>query len=294
MNNLLTQFVVQDDSSDSQSFPALQANCYQPSSMKQEISLCLSDESMGKLDPDSIKALGIKLSTAEFGDSEVNVGLLPSDVRWVVLAAPKLFCTDKSTNEVFRLERGVSLRDTGRVTISRVLLAAVDADEKLLLDASGAVQIFTLNLKSSKSALIGSMREPDAGVARNNGHRTICSLNKAMREHYKQPRAWLVHLASVELKAIPEMFKSRVSGESSKGIRFVLGDGNAKVLSEEQQKKIFDLVSSEDFKELAADPFRLSAKKSEEIKAEVTIEYPKDDEKTGTWEGQEDVSALPF
>lgn len=268
VQGLNTQYAIAA-TDDVQRYPALQADNYQPSNAKQQINLCLSTESVSILPETVLVPLGLEPGTADFGESEVEIGILPTAVRWVLLAPPKMFATDKATKEIFRIQKGQKLKDLGRVTLSRLLLAAV-VEGIVLCDDAGLPQIFTLNLKSSKTALVGSGRDADCGMARNNGNSTVFGLNKALCDHYKLKNTWLTHLVSVSLKAVPEKFKSSTSGDASWGIRFLL-DGGAKPLSEDQQKVIFDLITTEDFKALAEDPFRLAAKQDDDRAVEADV-----------------------
>lgn len=268
---------------DAQRYPALQADNYQPANSKQEVNLCLSIDSVGMLGSNALSSMVMTPGVANFGGSEVEIGVLPGEIRWVVLAPPKIFAIHKDTRKVFYIQKGQRLKDLGRVNIARLLLAAV-VEEAVVLDDDGLPQIFTLNLKSSKSALVGSSREADCGVGRNNGHRTIASLNKGLCEHYKLRNTWLTHLVSVRLKAHPEKFKSTQSNDASWGVRFVF-DGGAKPLAEDQQKLVFDLISQESFKALAEDPFSLANREDQPHDA-VETEV--------SWSNEEDPSAIPF
>jgi hypothetical protein len=162
-----------------------------------------------------------------------------------------MYAMDKETKEVHPLQKGQKLKTLNRVTAARLLLAMVIGDE-VVLDNDGNPQIFTLKLTSTKTSLIGGDRDAV-------GASTIHSLNKSLAEYFKVKRQWLTHLVSVNIKVSPQKFTSSENGKSSVGVMFSL-DGGAKALSPDNQKVLFDLVSSEDFKELAADPFHLNGK----------------------------------
>ena len=73
----------------------------------------------------------------------------------------------------------------------------------------------------------------------------------------------MLHLASVELIAKPKTFQSSEKNASSLGIMYYL-QGNAKALSEEQQREMFELISDEEIQKVFNDPFHLKQSKVSE------------------------------
>ena len=243
--------------------PALQVTTYQPRTMTEEVKLCLSEESFDLLAPDSPMA-GLGLCdpvAANYGGDDLMVFALPAGCRWVVLGVPRLFVLDKDSGEIGYPQRGSRLAGTRKITITRLTLAMVLPDGELLLDGDGLPQLFTLKLKSNKTALVtGDKREPD--------FKSLADLNKALQAHFKKRGVSLTHLVSVALVATPKKFTSSLSGETSMGVMFQL-QGGAKPLSEAQQLMMFELLKDPEILGLIQDPFRL--KKQEEANQPMSI-----------------------
>lgn len=247
-------------------FPWLQASCYKPLNTKVVIGVGLTSDALEVVSEQEQKKLSDALSwgVTSYDDegTEVKFGAAIDDVRWVILSRPKIFGMVKETEEIVPLTKG--LKGRGEVTVSQVLLACI-AKDSVIKDSEGKPQIFTLKLRSSKTALLGSDRDKDFGVARNGGHKTIGQLNAALTAHAKvKPGSWLGHTVSVQFAAVPEKFESN-DGQSSLGVRFIFKEGaGARPLSKDVIKDIHALVTSPDFKELAANPFAKQPKKEEE------------------------------
>lgn len=239
-------------------YPYLQVDNYRPSNAKTPVRVGIPDSAMNLIPHDSPLHKAVKYECFSYGDDgvDVDLGLIDDSVRWVILARPRIMGLVKATNDVVPLSKGMGER--GEVTISKVLLACI-VDGDLVLDESQNPQIFTLKLKSNKTALVGNEQDKDCGMSRNNGYRTIAQLNKAIVGNAQgKPGQWLAHTASVAIGAVSEKFTGR-DGKSSWGIRFVFPEGSgAKPLATPIAKQIFNFVTTEAFKELAKDPFGLN------------------------------------
>jgi hypothetical protein len=236
-------------------YPWVQADIYQPKNAKEQVRFGLTEDSFLMLATD----IPGDIIAASFDDSgDTMPFLVPSnDVRWVILARPRIMGMVKATGDIVPLEKG--MRDRGEVTISIVLLACVAAGD-FVRDSDGAIQIFTLKLKSSKTAWTGNTRYKDFGQGSNANQRTIEQFNQ-MLVSYAGGRSshWLGHTASVRLGAKPEKFTSTASGDSSWGIRFGFEDGSgAAMLPPALAKAAFEFVTTPEFKSLAANPFNKS------------------------------------
>jgi len=238
-------------------YPAIMADTYKPANTKTKVMLGLTEPHLDLLDDRADGLVGAAVSI-EYGEDVEQFSPISDGVRWVVLAQPRLFAENQETKEISTLTKGMS--DRGEKTVSKVLLGCL-VNDKLVLDSEGLVQIFTLKLKSTKTNLIGNRTDKDGGVAKNADYSTIASLNNAVRANCKgaAKNAWVAHLASIELLAVSELFtKSGGDGkkkaDSSMGIRFIFGEG-AKQVPREEAKKIVELISTEEFKEFAKNPF---------------------------------------
>lgn len=252
VDGLNTQYAVAVEGM-GQVYPAIQATEYRPRSLKEKVSLCLSDESMELLSDKSVQVLSPKIVECQYsdeGDAD-QMWLLPDGLRFVVLGLPRLFCMNKETREVEPLVKGMRLAGTKNVTATKLILCGVYEDKLIRTDESEP-QIFTLNLKSSKTALISGDRS-------NPEMKSIRALNDALLKHYKVKRSLLTHLVSVELRAVPRKFTSSSTNDTSMGIMFELV-GNARPLTEDLQAEMFELSQSEEVKDLLADPFGVKPK----------------------------------
>jgi hypothetical protein len=248
-------------------FPWIQASVRTPVNMKAAIGMGLVRDSFAKLDESSAATLNKSLSWIETSyDDEgtpTEFGAVSEDVRWVILCRPKILGMVKATREIVPLAKG--MKERGEVTIARLLLGCV-VNGELIRDAEKNPQIFTLKLRSTKTALIGSEFDKDCGIGRNDGYNTIAKLNAALVEHGKaKAGSWLAHGVSVQFAAIADKFPSKDGESESIGVRFVFKEGaGARPLPKAIVKDIHALITSPDFKELAANPFAKQAKKEDE------------------------------
>jgi hypothetical protein len=250
------------------SYPYIQATNYRPINGKQKIELGITADALAMAQSELL-ASAVEMQSFEYGDdaTEVELGVFDDSVRWVILARPQVKGLDKASNKIVPLAKG--MKERGEVTVSRLLLACV-IDGGLVCDADGEPQIFTLKLKSSKTGFVGSERDKDFGVARNNGQRTIAQLNAGLVAHVGgKPGQWLGHIVSVELGAIAEKF-GNAAGDASWGIRFVFPENStAKALPKITAKKLFDFVSTDEFKALSKNPFGRAKPESADAAPEI-------------------------
>lgn len=245
--------------------PALQATTYQPRTMSEKVSLCLSEESFDMLDPEQGQHLGCTPEVCNFGDDDVTMWALPKACRFVVLGLPRLFILDKESGLYSYPVRGEKLAGTKKVTATRLTLAMIRPDGELLLDADARPQLFTLKLTSTKTCLVtGDKYDPD--------FKSLQDLNKALQGHFKKRGVSLTHLVSVGLDVTPKKFTSRGSGETSVGIIFTIGSA-AKPLPESQQLMTYELLQDPDVLAMVQDPFHLK-NREEPTAAVVDDGYP--------------------
>jgi hypothetical protein len=249
--------------------PALQATTYQPRTMNEKVSLCLSEESFDMLDTEQGSGLGCTPVVCNFGDDDVTMWAIPDSCRFVVMGVPRLFILDKETGLFSYPVRGEKLAGTRKVTATRLLLAVLSPDGELLLDADARPQLFTLKLTSSKTALVsGDKYDPD--------FKSLQDLNKALQAHFKKRGVGLTHLVSVGLSVAPKKFTSKGSGETSLGVMFTLGSG-AKPLPESQQLMTYELLKDAEVLALVQDPFHLK-NRDEPATSSVEADYPNYDD----------------
>lgn len=258
-------------SSDRESLPVIMAENYEPK-LKDTVNLCLLASKTHSMDEKELKSLNLTPSVVQYGnndDCHILTGL--NSHRFVILAKPDLYVMDKDTKKVVgRLQKGMKLGKI--ITVAKVYLAVLKADGSLVRDQSGFPQIFTLKLTSTKTKLIFDNQDPNAS--------TIDSLNKALQNKFKLTDN-LVHLVSISIIAKPTKFSSSDDAKkSSVGIMFAF-DGQARILSEENQKAISDLIQGDRFIEMNADPFGISKNSSTNSSKEsgnFLDEYSNDDE----------------
>jgi hypothetical protein len=213
--------------------------------------LAMSVEGADLLCPEAAEKLALEPEEFQFENETSILFVLPPAARAVILCQPRVYKQSKADGKITPLAKGDKLKELNSVTVAKLFLA-LESEGELLLEADGKPQIFTLKLKSSKTALIQS-RDPEK--------KTIAKLNQAIVEHYKAPRnSWATHLVSVKLDVVPEVFTGE--GNSTVGVMFTIAD--PKPLTPESQALTHELVSSLAFKQLADDPFGLRAEKAEE------------------------------
>ena len=229
-----------------QRYPALQATNYQPRTLSEKIEFCLSETSFDLLVQEN-QLLETEIIECAYKREPVLMHKIVSPVRWVFLNLPSIFVYDKKSKEISYPQRGMKLAGTSKVTIAKCFLACVCGDN-LIIDIDGLPQIFSLKLTSNKTQLIGYLNNQSET-------KTILSLNTTLQKHFKV-RETLLHLVSVCLGIKPKEFVSNHSGESSLGVLFEIED-EAKVLTHQHQKQIFELISDENVQALFNDPFGL-------------------------------------
>jgi hypothetical protein len=245
-------------------YPALQLDNYRPSSLETKLRLIISPESKELLEVEATKILKLIEIKVDFGEGEKEMHHITSpSTRFVILSMPKKFSYDKDEKKVYKqYEEG-----SGRVSIARILLAAL-VDDQLLLSGDGTPQIFTLKLTSTKTNLIADRSNKEA--------KTILALNTALQRHYKASKSWLTHLVSVDLQPYVYVATSAANKkDSSKTTGFKLV-GDAVPLTPPQQADVFHLISSDDFKALAADPFGLD-RNAQELSVVDELSHSADD-----------------
>jgi len=228
-------------------YPALQASDYRPK-LNAKLTVGIAASSWELLIESAVAALSADKTEAQFGD-EVTDFFTPKEVRWIVLGLPNLFVTDKERNYE-HLTRGMKLAGTDKKTVAKLFLVAI-VGEILILDDLGHPQVFTLNLKSTKTRLIGKNQDKE-------GAGTLWSLNNALRKKMEGGKgSWYTSQFSIEIEAKPEKFTSAINDESSIGVMFHLA-GGARILSEANQKAVFELLQDKDLRQTMKDPFHIS------------------------------------
>jgi hypothetical protein len=232
-------------------YPYIQPTTYEPSKPSDKIGFALSPDvlELELLTKESIEALKLMPYSAVYNTNEVEMLEITASVRWVILAKPRTYGMDKTDKKIYPLESGVKLRDMGRVTCAKVFLGAV-VDDVLLTAEDKSPQIFTFKLKSTATNLIAVRDKPEMS--------TIETLNKSLQKFFKAPTSWCTHLVSVDLQAFAEKKTSTIDTSQSKMATSYRFSGAAKSVPVEYHQKIRDLVGSDDFKAMAADPFRLN------------------------------------
>lgn len=258
MTDILTQFVVKSEKQGPR-YPWLQIDNYKPS--KDEVpGIVVPEGSLALLSPEGAEMLSdSKPVEVSYGGGESSLAYaIPDDVRWVILCEPNTWhVAEKATGKVRRIFKGLKFGDT-YISVAKVFLAC-ERGGKLMLDADGQAQIWGLKLSSLRTEWIKTNREGQIDG------KTIVDLNKALCEKH-DVKGWLTQLVSVPLCAYSRVRKStQKQGASSIGVMFgFTPKGSPKALSADDQAKVFALVTSDDFKSLAKDPFNLEAKKDVE------------------------------
>jgi len=231
-------------------FAWLQADRYQPE-LDSVVKVGFVEESLELLSESTQAALNCaeprKIYVGNDGDTAMFYEP-QADLRLVVLKIPRLFVVDDKGN-YGHLTKGLKLSESKLKTVARLHMAMI-IDGELAMTDDGELEIVTLNLRSSKTELIGNVSDkPGAG--------TLRALNNALLARMKQRRKSLIHMASIVIGAEPKLFKSKVNGESSKGIMFKMLSGG-RLLSLEQLAIVRESMDSleDDFK----DPFHISGK----------------------------------
>ena len=252
----LSQFGVDLDDYGS-AYPSIQANMRQPQTIRDEVRLCLSEDSLERVDESVANDLAAltEASIAVFDKkgTETAVFLFNDDVRFVVLGRPRVFLLDTDENEVIENTKQNWKDHEGNVkTTTRVPVLVLKPDGTLLLDEGSEPQIFTLRLTGMKTQLV------TGGIK---GFKTLADLQTGLAKHYKTKQS-LIHCVSVKLVAVPQLFESKTKqGEESLSVFFTL-DGAAKPLPQDVLVTVSAMLQREDVVQLVKDPFGIEGSES--------------------------------
>ena len=111
-----------------------------------------------------VEALIVEVSSSiasEFGINSVAMFVPHCEVRYIVLGMPKLFIFNKKESKYSPLLAGTRLAGTENVTAAKLFVCAT-IDGKIMKDDQGEPEIFTLNLKSSRTSVLKA-KNPAAG-----------------------------------------------------------------------------------------------------------------------------------
>lgn len=245
----------------SQLYPAFQADNYQPK-LRDKVSICLNEESVGTLSGNAVTLLDLTVLEAEFKSGITNVFGIRGDLRVMPLAMPQSFCFHKETSRYGRIEAGKKFKENGLVSAAKIHFCAAVGNE-LIIDDEGNPQVFTLNLKSSKTQLI-------KGTKATKGDGSLFGWNEQIKADHKA-KGWLLHMFGFKLTAKPQQFTSSVTGDSSVGIVFELSDPQP--IAPQHQKAIFDKLQDETLKENIKNPYKLPAIGETQATESVAAEY---------------------
>ena len=230
-------------------FPWLQADEYKPRNLKETVNLCIPEAALELLADDAMDGIESQPITTIFGEDE-GLAYVFKNVRWIILTKPTTaFAQNKDDGSIKKIFKGMKFGDEWK-SVSRLYLACIVGDS-IMVDDQGTPQIWQMKLSGLKTQWIDGKIED----------KTIAELNKSLCKHYKVKKGWITHLVSVAISAFPRNFSSAIkSKESSIGTMFgFAAEDKAKPLSEANQKLVFELVSSDDFKAMAKDPFGIES-----------------------------------
>lgn len=236
-----------------QRYAALQADVYQPKKLDSKVNLCMSEESINLLSDATRAALNMEAVVGQFGTTDNTPMYVPcADVRYIVMGMPKLFVYDKDAKDYFPLVAGTKLAGTKKVTAAKLFVCAI-VGGVILTDDNGDPEIFTLNLKSSRTSVLKA-KSPVPGDG------TLYSLNVALNNAYKV-KGWLTHLVAINLHAVPCRFTSSTSADTSMGTKYTLGT-DATPLSDADQELMFNFVQQPEIKAVMADPYQIHSRQA--------------------------------
>ena len=242
------------------SLPWIQGNKNKPE-LDSEVCLCFPPAVLERLSEEAVEMLQTVEVKTNYSN-QLGTALKPVGVRWVILAQPaKGFAQNKHDNRISKTFDNMNWGADWK-SASKLHLACLVGNE-LMTDDDGEVQVWTLKLSGMQGQWINGKDKKNL---------SIVDFNKRIKKAVNK-KGWWTHLVSVELDVFPEVYASSSDAKlSSVGLRFgFVGDGNPKPLSSENQADVFRLISSQEFKELVADPF-----------------YVGDAEPSGEYESEED------
>ena len=236
-----------------QKYPALQASNYKPDDEESEVFLCLNEKSADKLTDESKALLGLVEETVRFKQGKDSVYKISNPFQVVFLGHPSLSCYDKENKVYSRLEKGMKLAGTKKVTATRMLMAIV-CNGKLLTKADGTIEAFTLKLLSTRTNMASQLIE----------------IHNSLKKKFNAKNNRIIHLFGFSLVATPvEMKSTVVKGEASWATVFSINT-DPQPLPDEMQMALCQFASSEEVSQFMKDPFYLQQQKEKASAQEVS------------------------
>lgn len=240
--------------------PALVCDTYE-GRQGDPVRLCIQQKSFDMLDAASTEGLGFgegwEIIQITYDSEPVNHYVLPSTIGFVLLNQPNtwdwvLDKTKKRGEGIRRSQKGDVLSAQTLVSISRALLALVGPNGVVLKD-DGTPLVVGLKLQSMIGRIVGD-NSADYGRERNEGRGTFHAMNAKLCEAFGADprRSWVTHLGQFKLKPSIQLFKGKTQQRWSAGYEIA---STPVVLPQQYWAIMRDLVLSESFQLLAADPY---------------------------------------
>lgn len=240
--------------------PALVCDTYE-GRQGDPVRLCIQQKAIEMLDASSLEGLafgeGWEVIEITYEKEVINHYVLPPSIGFVLLNQPNtwdwvLDKTKKRGEGIRRSQKGDVLSSTGLVSISRALLALVGPNGVVLKD-DGSPLVVGLKLQSMIGRIVGD-NSADFGRERNEGRGTFHAMNAKLCQAFgADPKQnWVTHLGQFKLKPSIQLFKGKTQQRWSAGYEIA---STPVVLPQQYWAIMRDLVLSESFQLLAADPY---------------------------------------
>lgn len=234
-----------------QKYPALQASNYKPDDEESEIFLCLNEKSADKLTDESRTLLGLTEEMAKFKKGRDSVFKITNPFQVVFLGHPSLACYDKEKQVYSKLEKGMKLAGTKKVTATRMLMAIV-CGGKLLTKADGTIEAFTLKLLSTRTNMASRLVE----------------IHDSLKKEFNAKNNRIIHLFGFSLGVLPVEMKSSVAKGEASWTTFFSISRDAESLPDEMQMALCRFAASEEVVQFLKDPFYLKQRQEQSAEKE--------------------------
>lgn len=242
-----------------QLYPALQVNSYRPA-MDSQIFWVLNPESANLLCKSARDTLQLTEVMCHY-ENPTLMYRINTDIRFAVIAQPETFTLHKDSKVVDYLREGVTFKNNGLVSTTKVMLVPIVGGKPVLND-NGIPQIVTLKLTSTKVLLI---KNRDSSVP------SLDTLNRDLCTQLKKGSGiWLLHLTSIGLTPTPRKLSSATDPKLSSVATVFDLDPTPQLLDREYLPGIFALAQTQEVLDYAANPFGIKDVGGEFVPEEFT------------------------
>jgi len=255
----------------------VQANLYKPRA-GDYLTLVLPEKTEQRLCDEAKALLGPAKRAKSVLGNDVYDAIDLAGFSAVVLCAPRVFKMQREGNKIDKATQRMEMaRGSGICTASRVWVFLRTPMGKWVPGADGSPQLFALKLTGYRTGW-GSKNQPGS----------IPELDSILRKEHKQG-VFVLNMFAVGLGVKPVTYGS--GSTKAETVEFSFASGmTPEMLPEEQQKAVYEYVTTDEFLKLAVDPFGIEDGGQEDVSQPMAAPAAT----VGTGAAPVDLDSIPF